>query len=212
MRVWQQLHTPGPPVENEPPPPSRYCSTMEEQAPFTLRQPPANSKPSTKWVMGPARNCLQGRGKPCPSGDACREGLVYRVSGQQCRLQVLPVGCLRGRTQPKGGREQRLLQPTQRYDLCAKQLQLLDRLHAISTDTQAPSTGRPLVGSWQGHRRPCRTQRHASTVLGSNQCCAAYMSWSRPGSYEGHSSSHEGAAGRHCKNGGDHNENCRADF
>lgn len=91
MRVWQQLHTPGPPVENEPPPPSRYCSTMEEQAPFTLRQPPANSKPSTKWVMGPARNCLQGEASHArqvmPAGRAlCTECQASSAGSRCCQL------------------------------------------------------------------------------------------------------------------------------
>lgn len=36
-----------------------------------------------------------------------------------------------------------------------------------------------------------------------------HISWSRPGCYEGHSSSHKGADGQHCENGSDHNEHCR---
>ena len=61
---------------------------MDEQAPFTLRQPPAYSKPSTKWVMGPARNCLQREASRArqvmPAGRVLCEGCQARTAGFRC--------------------------------------------------------------------------------------------------------------------------------
>lgn len=57
-RGGEGVSSPGPPAENEPPPPMRYCRTVITTEPLTSLQPPGASNPSMQWVTGPATNCL----------------------------------------------------------------------------------------------------------------------------------------------------------
>jgi hypothetical protein len=50
---------PGPPAEKEPPPPSRYCSTVTAMERFRSFQPPSKPKARRMCVCGDAAACLQ---------------------------------------------------------------------------------------------------------------------------------------------------------
>ncbi len=60
-RVYRREYIPfpGPPVENDPPPPKRVCKTVTANESFSFLQPPGTSNASATWVFGESAACLQ---------------------------------------------------------------------------------------------------------------------------------------------------------